>query len=57
MSVKPILSTRNNKQQDMLNGRNMKHPTTFGRFWQTMLRPFSRGFRETMLGAAASVRV
>ena len=32
MSVKPILSTRNNKQQDMLNGRKMKHPTTFGRF-------------------------
>ena len=56
MSVKPILSTRNNKQQDMLNGRNMKHPTTFGRSWQTMLRPFSLGFRETMLGAAASVR-
>ena len=56
MSVKPILSARNNKQQDMLNGRNMKHPTTFGRSWQTMLRPFSLGFRETMLGAAASVR-
>ena len=56
MSVKPILSTRNNKQQDMRNGRNMKHPTTFGRSWQTMLRPFSLGFRETMLGAAASVR-
>ena len=24
--------------------------------WPTMLRPFSLGFRETMLGAAASVR-